>query len=120
MLSIAVDRRKQGGYCKYNVSTIVKSNLRGRRRARSTRINLRINPRTKALLVQAAELQEIKLTDFMVKASQVAAEAVLAERNRFVLSPEKWRQFNAALDAPPRDIPALRQLFRGASPFGSP
>jgi len=80
-------------------------------------VNLRINPKVKALLVQAARLQQIKLTEFMVKSSQIAAEIALADRNRFLLSAEKWQEFNAALDAPPRDIPALRALFSGRSPF---
>ncbi len=51
----------------------------------------------------------------MVRASQAAAENALAERTRFVLSPEKWREFNAALDAPARQIPALRELFTGSA-----
>ena len=39
-----------------------------------------------------------------------------AEQTDFVLSPEQWQAFCAALDAPPRDIPALRKLLteRGA------
>jgi len=65
----------------------------------------------KALLIQAARLQRVKLTDFMVRASQVAAESALADRTRFVLSAEKWKQFNEALDSPAREIPALRELF---------
>ena len=53
----------------------------------------------------------MKLTEFMVRSSQAAAEHLLTERSRFVLSPEKWREFNAALDAPNRPIPALRKLL---------
>ena len=34
-----------------------------------------------------------------------------ADRTRFVLPPDKWTEFNAALDAPPREIPALNKLF---------
>ena len=55
--------------------------------------------------VQAARLQQVKLTEFMIKAAQVAAEMALAGRSRFVLPAGKWRQFYAALDAPPRAIP---------------
>ena len=32
-------------------------------------------------------------------------------QSNFVLSPESWEAFCQALDAPPRDIPALRQLL---------
>jgi uncharacterized protein (DUF1778 family) len=81
------------------------------RRGASTRVNLRIEPGIKATLVKAAKLKQVKLTQFMVQASQTAAEIALADRTRFILSPEKWREFNVALDAAPREIPALRALF---------
>jgi uncharacterized protein (DUF1778 family) len=55
----------------------------------------------------------------MVRASQVAAEMALADRNRFVLSEQKWAEFNAALDSPARDIPALRKLLAERSAFKS-
>jgi len=29
----------------------------------------------------------------------------------FYLSPERWNEFCASLDAPPRDLPALRKLL---------
>lgn len=70
--------------------------------------------------MKAAELERVNLTEFMIQSSQLAAERVLADRTRFVLSPQKWREFNAALDAPPREIPALRRLFREASVFKRP
>jgi uncharacterized protein (DUF1778 family) len=61
------------------------------------------------VLVQAARLHQVKLTEFMIKPAQVAAEMALADRSRFVLPAGKWRQFYAALDAPPRAIPELRR-----------
>jgi uncharacterized protein (DUF1778 family) len=83
----------------------------------STRINLRIDAKVKGVLVRAAKLRQVKLTEFMVKAAQSEAEIALANQTRFVLSGEKWRAFNAALDAPPQEIPALRKLFREPSVF---
>ena len=83
----------------------------------SARVNLRVDPQVKARLMLAAELQQIKLTEFMVKSSQAAAEHALAERTRFVLPPEKWREFSAALDAPTRSIPALRKLLAESPVF---
>src|SRR3974377_1129250 len=53
----------------------------------------------------------------MIKSSQPAPELALADRTRFVLPAEKWRQFNAALDSAPREFPALRKLFAGDSVF---
>ena len=100
------------------MSTIIHHAAEARKRAgAANRVNLRVAPQVKALLVQAAHLRNVKLTEFMVSASQTAAEAALAERTQFVLPPEKWREFNAALDAAPREIPALRKLFSERSVF---
>ena len=55
----------------------------------------------------------------MIRSSPVAAEMALADRSRFVLPAGKWREFYAALDAPPRAIPELRKLLREPSAFGS-
>jgi uncharacterized protein (DUF1778 family) len=87
------------------------------RRTVSDRVNLRIKPEVKSLLVRAAALQRVKLTEFMVKSSQAAAEMAMAEQTRFVLMPMKWRELNAALDAPARKIPALRKLFKEPAVF---
>ena len=37
--------------------------------------------------------------------------ATSADQVHFVLPPDRWRAFCEALDAPPRDIPALRKLL---------
>lgn len=39
------------------------------------------------------------------------------DQAHFTLSPERWQTFCDALDAPPRDIRALRKLLTEASPF---
>jgi uncharacterized protein (DUF1778 family) len=52
-----------------------------------------------------------------IVSSQAAAETALAGRTLFFLTAEKWRQINAALDAPAREIPALRKLFTKRSVF---
>jgi uncharacterized protein (DUF1778 family) len=67
--------------------------------------------------MKAAQVQDAKLTDFMLNASRVAAEIALADRTRFILTTAKWREFNAALDAPPRSIPALKKLLHERSVF---
>jgi len=99
------------------VSTKTRSGTLKSRQGASARINLRVDASLKAMFVRAARAQRLKLTEFMVKSSQVAAETALAERTRFVLPADKWRQFNAALDAPARQIPALNKLFTAASIF---
>jgi uncharacterized protein (DUF1778 family) len=44
-----------------------------------------MRPQAKAVLVQAARLQQVKRTELMIKSTQVAAEMALADRIRFVL-----------------------------------
>jgi len=99
------------------VSTKARNGSTKARQASSARINLRVDARVKAMLMRAARAQRLKLTEFMVKSSQAAAETALIERTRFVLPPDKWRQFNAALDAPPRQVPALKKIFTEAPVF---
>ena len=76
-------------------------------------------PEVKRRIIQAARLRRVVLTEFMIAASQAAADAALAERTQFTLSPQKWREFNAALDASPREIPELRRLFASPDVFGA-
>lgn len=83
----------------------------------SERLNLRIAPAVKVMIRKAAKLRQNSLTEFIVRSSQDAAEAVLAEQTRFVLPKAQWLAFNAALDAPAREIPELRRLLAKPSVF---
>jgi uncharacterized protein (DUF1778 family) len=78
---------------------------------KADRIAIRLAAADKAQLERAAALQRKSLSDFVLAASREAAEQVLMDQTRFVLSNDALRKFNAALDAPPRDVPALRELF---------
>jgi uncharacterized protein (DUF1778 family) len=83
----------------------------------SERLNLRIAPAVKILIRSAAKLRKSSLTDFVVLSSREAAEAVLAEQTRFVLPKAQWLAFNAALDAPAKEIPELKQLLSEPTVF---
>ncbi len=63
-------------------------------------------------------MQRVNFTQFVVSSSLAAADRILADRTRFVLPPGQWKKFIATLDAPPREIPALRKLFAEPSSFG--
>ncbi len=63
--------------------------------------------------VQLAEHQRVTVTiDAEVGGSSAAFDAA-----HFVPPPERWQVFCDALDAPARDIPALRKLLTGPSLF---
>jgi uncharacterized protein (DUF1778 family) len=100
------------------VSTHIHSFVTNTERA-TTRINIRVAPVTKKLLKSAAKLRKSSLSDFVLNSSMVAAENVLADQTRFVLPADKWAAFNAALDAPPKELPALKRLFAKPSVFES-
>jgi predicted DNA-binding antitoxin AbrB/MazE fold protein len=52
-----------------------------------------------------------------VTVDPAAANSSEGDQTLFLLPPERWRAFCDALDAPPRDIPALRKLLTEASLF---
>jgi uncharacterized protein (DUF1778 family) len=80
---------------------------------RETNINLRTSAADKALIDQAAEVLGQSRSGFMLSASVQRARETLADRTRFVLDPEQFREFLAVLDAPlpEANIKALRALM---------
>lgn len=66
--------------------------------------------------LQAVPLAEHQRVTVTIDAED-AASAADGDAAHFVLPPERWQAFCAALDAPPRDVPALRKLLTGASLF---
>jgi uncharacterized protein (DUF1778 family) len=78
---------------------------------KESKVQLRLRPAQKEVIAQAAQLKQTTLTSFMVEHAYSAAQEVLADQVHFTLSPERWEAFCAALDAPPKEIPALRRLL---------
>lgn len=79
--------------------------------SRETKVQLRMRPLHKDVIARAAKLKQTTMTNFMVEHAFNAAQQILADQTHFYLSPEKWDEFCAALDAPPRDLPELRRLL---------
>jgi uncharacterized protein (DUF1778 family) len=101
-----------GGLRQHHMPT--KTNLR------DTKVQLRMRPLQKDVIARAAELKQTTLTNFMVEHAFEAAQHILADQTHFYLSPEKWDEFVAALDAPPKNLPALRELLTGPDVFDEP
>jgi uncharacterized protein (DUF1778 family) len=99
------------------VSTAATQHPRIRIEKATKHLNLRIAPTAKKMLETAAKIRKYNLTDFILKASQDAAEDAIAEQTRFVLPEKQWAAFNAALDAPPKAIPVLKRLFEKQTVF---
>jgi uncharacterized protein (DUF1778 family) len=94
-----------------------KTKLKAKSSLKASKVQLRLRPDQKALIARAAELCGTTLSDFMLEHAYEAAQHVLADQVHFVLPPVEWEAFCKALDAPPRVIPALQELFRKGSVF---
>lgn len=84
---------------------------------KESKVQLRLRPAQKEVISQAAQIKQTTLTNFMVEHAPSAAQQVLADQVHFELAPERWDAFCAALDAPPKEIPALRKLLTEKSLF---
>ena len=79
--------------------------------ARSERVDLRMTQAAKRTLQHAAAVSNKTLTEFLLDSGLTAAADALSDRRVFLLDEAQWDAFHAALDAPPRDNPALRALL---------
>jgi uncharacterized protein (DUF1778 family) len=84
---------------------------------RAEKIDIRLTAEPKATLRSAAAAQGRSVSDFVLESALQRAAETLPDRTRFDLTPKQWGQFQAQLDAPPRDLPRLVKLLRKASVF---
>lgn len=80
-------------------------------RIRSERVDLRLTPEVKRTLQKAAVIANKTLTEFLVDSGMTAAFDTLADRKVFQLDEKRWKAFEEALAAPPRQNPRLRKLL---------
>ena len=84
---------------------------------KTERLNLRIHRQQKEVLTQAAQMQQMTVSEFILQTACEAAHEVLAEQAHFALSDEQWETFCQALDRPPKPLPALKQLLLAKGVF---
>ena len=87
------------------------------RNGKDRRIHLRATSAQESLIRAAADRQGVSLTDFVLESACTRAEEAIADQVHFVLSPEKWKEFNDALERPARVLPNLRKLLTEPSIF---
>lgn len=63
----------------------------------------------------AAKLKEMNLTQFILSASLLAADEVLADQQRVSLSSSEYQTFLEKLEEPPKSLSALKKLFSKSS-----
>lgn len=79
-------------------------------------INLRIDGRTRRTIDEAAKLLGKSRTEFMIDSALREATDVLLDQRLFLLDPERFDAFAAALDGPPPPDQKLRALMRRERP----
>lgn len=84
-------------------------------RLRSEKLDLRLTPGAKQTLQRAATTAQRSATDFVLESALASAAETLADRQIFLLDPEQWEVFVAALDAPPQLHPRLARLLQEPS-----
>ncbi len=73
--------------------------------------NIRVSEHEKDVIARAAGAMNTTVSDFVLQKAYAEAQAILADQSQFRLPDKQWRKFCKALDAPPKDIPALRKLL---------
>jgi uncharacterized protein (DUF1778 family) len=82
---------------------------------RSEKLDLRLTPQAKNTLNAAAAAANKSLSEFVLESALARAAETLPDRQRFELTFERWKAFQAALDAPPRPLPRLGRLLKKPS-----
>jgi uncharacterized protein (DUF1778 family) len=84
---------------------------------RSEKLDLRLTPEAKRTLNAAAAASQRSVSEFVLESALARAEETLPDRRRFVLTEKQWKEFLAALDAPPCPMPRLKRLLNEPSVF---
>ena len=83
------------------------------------KFNLRWTAQQEQVIRDAARMKQKSVSAFILDQVYEAAQQVLQEQDRyhFSLNEDQWKEFCAALDAPPKRIPALHKLMNTPSVF---
>jgi len=77
-------------------------------RHKSERLEARVSAESKKLFQEAANLQGITMTDFVIRSAQEAAKRTVQEQEIMRLSEQDRKVFVSALLNPPKPSPRLR------------
>ncbi len=86
---------------------------------KAEQLNIRTSAVQKAKLSEAARLQNMNVSQFVLSKSLDAAEEVIADQRLIRVSKGEYDWLVAKLEEPPRDIPQLSELFSRPSVFES-
>ena len=80
-------------------------------------LNIRTSSSQKARLAEAARLQNMNVSQFVLHMSLEAADEVIADQLLIRVSKDEYDWLITKLEEPPNDLPALRDLFSKPSVF---
>ena len=80
-------------------------------------LNIRATPAQKAKLAEAARIQNMNVSQFVLSRSLDAAEEVIADQRLIRVSKEEYDWLLAKLEEPPRDLPEVKKLLVEPSVF---
>jgi uncharacterized protein (DUF1778 family) len=89
--------------------------MRNSAKRRDDRMEFRLPPEAKALLKQAADVENKSLSAFLLDKGLEAAAETLADRREFRLTARLYDAFVAALDAPIKPHQRLETLLTTSS-----
>ncbi len=80
-------------------------------------VSIRMRPNQRDLIDQAADISGKTRTSFMLDAACANATDILLDQRLFQLDAENFTRFNAILEAPVKDNPALRRVLSTRAPW---
>ena len=82
------------------------------RAIRNENLTLRLTRDAMRTLQAAATASHRTVNEFILQSALDRADEALANRRTFGLNTTQWKAFLAALDAPPRPLPHLKDLLK--------
>lgn len=83
--------------------------------ATTSRIDLRIDPEKRRVIMRVAKLAGRNLSQYILDIAWPDAQQRVADETRLRLPARQWQRFCEQLDQPPRDLPELRRLLERPS-----
>lgn len=78
---------------------------------KEARIDVRTTYEQKAFITRVADSSGQSVSDFVLSSAQEKAEMILADQKEFVLPPDRWAAFVAALERPEKKHDRLARLM---------
>lgn len=87
--------------------------------AKTSPINMRVEPQQRALLTKAAELLKVDRSSFILEVACREAQNVILDQRLFLLNNADFEAFEAALDEPVPTNKKLKSLFAETAPWSN-